>query len=330
MPGVLVEERLAGCIKWLPRKEDLVQTDWEIEAGCLNHPVVTLSSQARNGRVEILIITSFGGLDLETKYPSQLSARRDHLPIAPSKAHPDNGTQLVLQDSSSELRKKSYVKTRNRHSVLLASLQPYNRRGPEIYLSKRSYRTLVEYIQYSEPQDAPSFYASVYVREHDFERAIGVQRIGADRIRSDTVRTSSSIVAASRAERQPLLPPPDVYRPRRYGSYTPLPTTHPILAEYRHGSPKSFDSKKFWKCVKVILWILLALSVSYGLYRGGCWTIAACRRAVEWIKEGLGSIGEKARNLWSKILQAVGLGKTGVVGVSGTAGRIWEFVASNM
>lgn len=55
MPGVIVE-RLAGCIKWLPSKEELKQTEPEIEEGCYNHPVVVLSSQAHNGRVDFLIV----------------------------------------------------------------------------------------------------------------------------------------------------------------------------------------------------------------------------------------------------------------------------------
>lgn len=270
-------------------------------------------------------ITSFGGLDLETKYPNpHLSARRDHLPIAPSKAHPDNGTLLALRDSSSELRKKSYVKTRNRHSVLLASLQPYNRRGPEIYLSKRSYQTLVKYIQYSEPQDGPTFYASVHVRGHDPERAVGGRQRAAapaatddvayllgyqaryldvDRTRSST--QTPSTIAVSRTERQPLLPAPEVYRPRRYESHPPLlPTTYSVRSGYGYGYGPSAPSggNKLWQCVKIILWIALALSISYGVYRGGRWTIAACGRAVGWTKEEFGLIAEKARSLWSSFL----------------------------
>lgn len=275
-------------------------------------------------------ITSFGGLDLETKYPKnsyQAAARRDHLPIAPNKAHPDNRKLLRLDNSSGPLRKKSYVKTRDMHSIRLACLRPYYRRGPEVYLSDSSYQTLVAYIQYSEPQDEPTFYASVHVREYDLERAISAQRTGHDRPRSWT--QTASITAASRADMQPLLPPPEIYRPQRYGTYTTLPTTHPIQSGYGDGSSRSSDSEKFWKCVKIIFWTLVVLSVlSYGVYRGGCWTIAACRRAVARMSEGLGSIGKKASGVWSSTLQAVGFGKAGVV--SGTADWIWELVAADM
>ncbi|KAJ2995272.1 hypothetical protein NUW58_g1319 [Xylaria curta] len=149
MPG-LIREPLAGCIKWLPRKDELVPADASIDEGCCQHPVVILSTKAQNGRVEILIITSFGGIDLETKYPTHLSARKNHLPIKPHKAHPDNGILLVLENPSIELRKKSYVKTRDRRTILLASLQPYNRQGPEVFLSKKSYKILVQYVGFVE------------------------------------------------------------------------------------------------------------------------------------------------------------------------------------
>ncbi len=116
-------------------------------------------------------ITSFGGLDLERKYPNQPSARHDHLPIAPSKAHPDNGILLVLKDPSCGLRKRSYVKTRDKHSILLASLQPYNRQGPEIFLSKRSYKTLIKRIQFSESADPiQSDYGNDTVKAFDWKK----------------------------------------------------------------------------------------------------------------------------------------------------------------
>lgn len=119
------------------------------------------SASSRVNAIGAIQITSFGGLDLEAKYgPHQLPARHDHLPIAPSKTHPDNGKLLVLKDPSCELRKKSYVKTKNKHTILLASLIPYNRHGPEVFLSAQSYKVLVEHIQYTEPSQAPLLEAS--------------------------------------------------------------------------------------------------------------------------------------------------------------------------
>ncbi|KAK5632894.1 hypothetical protein RRF57_008608 [Xylaria bambusicola] len=57
MPGVIIEP-LAGCIKWLPPKEDLVPDDPEIDDGCCNHPVVILSTVPRANKVDILIVSS--------------------------------------------------------------------------------------------------------------------------------------------------------------------------------------------------------------------------------------------------------------------------------
>ncbi|KAI0903367.1 hypothetical protein F4823DRAFT_568769 [Ustulina deusta] len=342
MPGVILEP-LAGCIKWLPRKDDLVPIDYAIDEGCCHHPVVILSTIPRNDRVEILIITSFGGLDLERKYPNQPSARHDHLPIAPSKAHPDNGILLVLKDPSCELRKRSYVKTRDKHSILLASLQPYNRQGPEIFLSKRSYKTLIKRIQFSESADVPLSYAlaggrtlSNSSREHDLERSLGIERSGTAedveflrnplRRTADDNRTSSLYLSsqtprsysvahtpspiASRAERQPLFRSREEYHPRRYGygrRITTLPTTHPIQSDYGNDTVKPFDWKKFRKYTKIVMSICLALLISYGFYRGGSWAVAACGRVLDWIKKAFQSIGGKAKSLWFSCWRRLGL-----------------------
>ncbi|KAI1425242.1 hypothetical protein F5Y12DRAFT_385006 [Xylaria sp. FL1777] len=339
MPGVILEP-LAGCIKWLPRKLDLVPTDSAIDEGCCQHPVVILSTKPHNGRVEFLIITSFGGLDLESKFPNQLLARLDHLPIAPSKAHPDNGILLLLKDSSPELRKKSYVKTRDKHSILLASLQPYNRQGPDIFLSKRSYKTLVKHSKFTESPHAPLFYAladghtpSRTSREHDLERSVGIEQrrtvedfavlfnslrrttndnptnrlhSGFEPPRSHYISHTPNITA-SRAERQPLFPARQEYLPRYYGSHTILPTTYPIQSENRGGSSKPFDWQKVRKCVKIVTYICLALLASYGVYRGGYWIVIACGRALDWIKEAFHSVAGKTKSLWSSSLQTLRL-----------------------
>ncbi|TGJ87190.1 hypothetical protein E0Z10_g1609 [Xylaria hypoxylon] len=338
MPGVLLDP-IAGCIKWLPRKQDLMPTDSSIEEGCCHHPVVILSTQPRNDRVEFLTITSFGGLDLETKYPTQLQARQNHLPIAPSKTHPDNGIRLVLRDTSQKLRKKSYVKTKQKRSIFLASLQPYNRQGPEVFLSKRSYQALIKYIQFTEPPHelvldslavgrTPSF-----LRDIDLERSLDErQRAAAEDVVSllnyharstegnraqqprssyqaprHNIATHTPSTYATRAERQPLLPPHEEYRPRHYGSHTILPTTHPIRPDYGSGSSKPFDWAKFRKCVKIVLWICMTLFISYGVYRGGCWVVTACSHALGWMKEALGLVEKKPESPLASFLQKLGL-----------------------
>ncbi|KAI0814549.1 hypothetical protein GGR55DRAFT_632259 [Xylaria sp. FL0064] len=340
MPGVIIEP-LAGCIKWLPKKDQLVPNDLAIDEGCCQHPVVILSSRARDGRVEILIITSFGGLDLETKFPTQLAARNDHLPIAPSKAHPDNGILLVLEDRSCELRKKSYVKTRDRHSILLASLKPYNRQGPDIFISKRSYKTLVQHCKFTEPQRVPLSYALpdsriqvTRTRDDDLEdwlhsgrsnvdedtramlnflrNSLGNNRPNQLHRNSEAPRTYSAVrtptIAAPRAERRPLLHTCGERRPRVYANHTVLPTTYPIRSDYGIVSSKPFNWNKLLKCMKIIACICFVLLMAYGFYCSGEWVVALCGRALGWVKEPFQLIKEKADGIWTSSTQTFKLG----------------------
>lgn len=238
-----------------------------------------------------LQITSFGGVDLEKKFPSSTSARHDHLPIAPSKTHPDNGVLLILDDPSYQLRKKSYVKTRKRQSIRLASLQPYNRRGPDIFLSERSCQTLIQHIQFTEPpyQLPPVILPPV--------RSISVRQSSAA---DDSLLLSNSYtryLEASRASR--------VNPPHHYGRHNTLPTTYEIQQSY--GSSKPFDWNKFWKCVGIVLCICLASLISYGLYLGACWVIAACGRALDWVKEESGSAWEMIKSAWASLRQSLEL-----------------------
>ncbi|KAI1155428.1 hypothetical protein F4825DRAFT_407751 [Nemania diffusa] len=264
-----------------------------------------------------LQITSFGGVDLEKKFPSSTSARHDHLPIAPSKTHPDNGVLLILDDPSYQLRKKSYVKTRKRQSIRLASLQPYNRRGPDIFLSERSCQTLIQHIQFTEPpyQLPPVILPpvrSISVRQssaaddslllsNSYTRYLEASRA----YRAQISAQDSSNITISSAERQPLLPTSRVNPPHHYGRHNTLPTTYEIQQSY--GSSKPFDWNKFWKCVGIVLCICLASLISYGLYLGACWVIAACGRALDWVKEESGSAWEMIKSAWASLRQSLEL-----------------------
>ncbi|KAI0478121.1 hypothetical protein F4859DRAFT_478677 [Xylaria cf. heliscus] len=312
MPGVILEP-LAGCIKWLPRKRDLIPDDPNIDEGCCNHPVVILSTRPRNGRVQILIITSFGGDDLETKYPTQRLARLDHLPIAPSKVHPDNGVLLVLRDRSDEMRKKSYVKLRNRKDILLRSLEPYNRFGPEIFLSKRSYQTLVKHTHFVELQDAPVPHEStdrrtpeilLYGQNLEQTNSIGRnnnvediynhtirQILNSHNANNYSVRPTPSITSSSATSR-PLVATRQEYRPRSYGSYTPLPVTHPIRPDNESDSSGSTD------VIQVFVFILLISLIVYGVY---CYIVSDPPSLV-LTKKTFESVAGMAKSLWASFL----------------------------
>ncbi|KAI1368165.1 hypothetical protein F5Y08DRAFT_335938 [Xylaria arbuscula] len=322
MPGVVVEP-LAGCIMWLPPKQDLVPIDNEIDDGCCNHPVVVLSTAARAAKVDILIITSFGGLDIEAKYPNRPSARQDHLPIAPSKAHPDNGKLLFLKDPSHELRKRSYVKTKNRHTILLASLQPYNRHGPEVFLSRRSYKVLIKHIQYSETVEEPLLVTSRHEQvhsdspRHHVRRPIAAEDVlfimqymraahERERRRDSTYHVPRNYSNAPLGnERRPLLSRED-RRSRPYGGRPVLPITHPIREGYGSDASKPFDWANFRKCIKIIISICFVLLLLYGFYRGGRWVVAACGGMLDWVKGMAQTCSENIQSIWSWLLHLMG------------------------
>ncbi|KAI0435714.1 hypothetical protein F4803DRAFT_544586 [Xylaria telfairii] len=278
MPGV-IQEPLAGCIKWLPDKKKLKSTESNIDEGCFNHPVVILSTRPQNGWVKVLIITSFGDRDLEIKFPTQRLARLDHLPIAPSKAHPDNGVLLVLRAPSDEMRKKSYVKTRDIHNVLLSSLEPYNRGSPEIFLSKRSYQILVKCTQFVEPQDTQTPYewddtriAQIPLYRQDleehrpfvpdfYERLAEHEGTSGPTFNSYTANKYPDRYGPSltswKATRRPLFTCDDEDSPYSYESYyAPLPTAYSIPPDNEN------SSSTLWKLIKAVMCVYLISQVS--------------------------------------------------------------------
>lgn len=95
-------------------------------------------------------------MDLAERHPHKLSVRCAHLPIDPSKPHPDNQILLKLDDRSPMLRKKSYVKTEKQYTIGYELLRKYDRRSPHNhFLSEASYKTLVEYVQFPVPTPLP-------------------------------------------------------------------------------------------------------------------------------------------------------------------------------
>ncbi|ORY63323.1 uncharacterized protein BCR38DRAFT_226616 [Pseudomassariella vexata] len=133
---------LAGCIMWLPRKED-INLDIEIEDGCYNHPVVILSPQPKPKMVTLLLITSFNSTSLEAKHANDVKTRLKHLPIKPAESHPDNGKLLFLEDEGRPLRKTSWVKTETQHLVPLKVLRSYTHKATDYFLSQESYHELI-------------------------------------------------------------------------------------------------------------------------------------------------------------------------------------------
>ncbi|KAI1751947.1 hypothetical protein F4782DRAFT_540520 [Xylaria castorea] len=312
---------LAGCIKWLPPKDELAVNDAILDDGCYNHPVLILTSHLPDGKAEMFVITSFGGVNLETRFPTQMEARRHHLPIAPSPAHPDNGILLVLRDPSYKLRKNSYVNTRDRRVIQVALLRSYDRRQPDPYLSKRSFKQLCQYANYEEPLTTMPFNNGVPAEStpeilainraalrmleaaqrgslHEIESSVEhyimttesdsrPQGTRTQRPRNHHVRPVPS-VAVGRSERQPLLAAAAGRENRTLRRhYDTLPTTHPIRPIYSStgGLGKPFDWENFWKCMKILAWTCAALAAFYGSYRVGCWVVDIVGRSITWTKE---------------------------------------------
>ncbi|KAK3350432.1 hypothetical protein B0H65DRAFT_419129 [Neurospora tetraspora] len=144
--------KLAGRIMWLPHANELSSSTGFPEESH-NHPVLVLSKKlSADGKVDILMMTSFGGMDLETRHRySRIQLRETFLPIDPSPPHPDNNIQLKL-DHGVTLRKNSYVKTEEQRQILFSLLRNYERHTNKIYaLTDASYQIVVEHSGYREP-----------------------------------------------------------------------------------------------------------------------------------------------------------------------------------
>ncbi|KAI0168924.1 hypothetical protein GGR52DRAFT_581283 [Hypoxylon sp. FL1284] len=325
-----VRSQLAGCILWLPRKSDLAsgpETDGLEEDRC-NHPVVVLSPQVDDGRVVYLMITSLKGFGLETRFSHDPNLRREHLPIRPCEPHPDNGMLLSLDDAALVMRKKSYVKTRTQYRIQLHSLTPYDHKGPEYLLSRRSYQELIEYAKFTPPPAHPGSHTVASPRRTrsasytEYVNALrGLESGLGSPPRADghpPHHVSIPSVAQARypppTEREPLVAAAAYGYPRHsYGSGgqpRAYPAGgHPVYA-YRnasaaghyHGSeppPRPFNWARFWKIFKVVFWIAVAMFGFYGAMRSLQGLGGVAKDTAGAIKQGIGDIRTKLVEFWS-------------------------------
>ncbi|KAI0126196.1 hypothetical protein BJ170DRAFT_463408 [Xylariales sp. AK1849] len=155
-PREAVESRshLAGFIASLPPRS-APDDGINLDEGCYKHPVVIISPQLQETKVVVLILTSFKSVNLEIKHRGNRHARLKYLPIKPCDPHPDHGLLLSLENPSLELRKRSYVNTRDHHTVEFNSLLPYERAGRDYALSRDSYQVLLDYAKFPTPVPRP-------------------------------------------------------------------------------------------------------------------------------------------------------------------------------
>ncbi|GAB1317190.1 hypothetical protein MFIFM68171_07400 [Madurella fahalii] len=212
---------LAGLIMWLPRRDGL-RNHSELPSGCYEHPVVILSPRASTAdKVVILILTSFGETDILAKFPTNPRVRRAYLPIHPASPHPDTALQLHLQKPA-VLRRKTYVNTREKHTVPLAILRAYDRQDlkTRYALTRDSYKQLIHHAGFAAPACAePSCGAS-----HDEHDGVGDDIASSAPTSAPCAREPSPVPQLTRPVTPPhltsgtVLPPP----PRPSGP-TPAP-----------------------------------------------------------------------------------------------------------
>ncbi|KAH7386706.1 hypothetical protein DE146DRAFT_179389 [Phaeosphaeria sp. MPI-PUGE-AT-0046c] len=141
-----------GSILWLPPREDILYeyalaTD-ALDEGCFNHPVLVLAADYTHNEAVILIITSFGGKDLQERHPKSTRIRSQYLPIYPSKEHPESGMRLFLADNE-RLSKESYVTIKPCRTVKATYLRRW--RSGRFKLRDESLRELVKHINFVSP-----------------------------------------------------------------------------------------------------------------------------------------------------------------------------------
>ncbi|KAI8631301.1 hypothetical protein F5Y19DRAFT_26106 [Xylariaceae sp. FL1651] len=279
----LLTVSLAGSIRWLPPKDKV--GDLGLKKGCYNHPVVVLSYKVQDGRVDILIITSFRGRDLVKKFPQPSDLRESYLPIKPSSAHPDHGVLLVLADNRQELSKKSYVGTRKVFKVPLTALHRYDEISTRDYcLSNESFGMLLARCADVPPTGlSPSSEERTTVRTRSQNVAISDQphsrpQVSDARIAQLLVQATVSINlnrAQSRSNGRPPISyspsthnyldipstrynPPRAYPPRTPSNYYKS-TTGPYPYDTTH------EPNKLQRCLRILATVLFASAIIHGL-----------------------------------------------------------------
>ncbi|KAI1801975.1 hypothetical protein F4811DRAFT_426979 [Daldinia bambusicola] len=336
-------QQQAGRILWLPAKTELREDcGSDIEADRCNHPVVILSPQAEDGKVIYLMITSLKGTELKTRFKHDQNLRLEHIPIRPSHPHPDNGMLLSLEDVALVLRKKSYVKTKTQYKIRVSSLRPYERRGPEYILSRKSYQDLIEYSKFTPPAPHPSQstvsspnrvwsygQAIPIVRERSgsYSEYVSAQRhlesaaVSPPRLHyvpTATTNPSRYARTAVRSERDPLLA--QSYSRSSYSSYPGsyqggYSNSHPAYtyrtsarAGYQSSTPTvPYDAEGGWKKIKILFWTFFGISAAligaYGAYQGVTWLTDVAKHAGSMVNDEIREVGNKIGELWSSLVK---------------------------
>jgi hypothetical protein len=274
-------------------------------------------------------LTSFGGVDLESKHRSVL-IRRQYLPIAPQKAHPDNGILLCLNEPSLRLRKNSYIHTTPRHLIAVTSLHPYSNLDEEYALSQVSYQCLIDYIGFQVPlvglHDADIFpttrttpaapqvsspqAGSIAAVTRNTPRAsepINPPWIGASTTRIIQSRIPTGEHSLPGGTRQIIEHWPPLTRQSAYGTIRSprifQSATNATISSTREGQldDDRQQNRTPSKIVYIFLLIFMVVEFRYAIYRFGYWARWAVGATIKTIKRAPGAAAMVVTGVWSAI-----------------------------
>lgn len=202
------------------------------------------------------------------KYPTNQSQRSRHLPISPCAAHPDNGILLFLEEDR-QLRKNTYIKTKVKVIVKIASLTPYCRSGDEYKLKQESFTILLVYIKFVHPVAQPHAPVASQPLLPTIPIPDPSQRSPSQRVLRNTQYTPPQLPSApSRRPVAPVTPfSSQLHRPSQYDRRTALLLNDPPLSRIPSPTPPNPDSLSLTD--KIILLLLLGSmgATIYGPHR---------------------------------------------------------------
>ncbi|KAJ4364784.1 hypothetical protein N0V85_009281 [Neurospora sp. IMI 360204] len=227
-------------------------------------------------------MTSFGGMDLETRHRySRIQLRETFLPIDPSPPHPDNNIQLKL-DHGVILRKNSYVKTEEQRKILFSLLRNYERHTHKIYaLTDASYQIVVEHCGYREPL-TPSVHEDRFTVP--LPQYLAVQaRLEAERVRSQGYGTIPSVTSQPYPASRPSGSQDTRSDYHSYGSYQHSSAANARKKSRPSGHSSGASPDDLSPSAQVVLVLIFAAIFACGV-AGVYWFL---KNFISWASEGI-------------------------------------------
>ena len=216
------------------------------------------------------------------KYPDNRSQRRQHLPISPCAAHPDNGVLLFLEGDM-QLRKKTYIKTKVKVILKKASLTPYCRSGEEYKLKQESFAKLLVYIKFVQPAAQPHAPVTTQPLLPTIPTTIPYRHSPSQPALQTTQRTPQRLPLVP--SRRPVAPVTSLYsqldRTSLYDRRTALLLNDSPLSRTPPPTPPNPDPLSLGDKVILLLFLGSLGATFYGPHRlllFGKWALKECKR----------------------------------------------------